>query len=274
MTKSSELDLSVNPEPSASGSSVSRGSRSAARKAEAARAGRKNPLAVLFTMLAVGGMFAVIGLPAYAVNPVDSATTTDVSSLPAQSVVAASVGADTVVSARDGFTATTPEELAAEKLAAETLAAQQASAAALVSSYVYNDPGVRAAGDDYPFNGMGTGLSALRYYMGECTDFVAWRLNRDAGSTGAPWKWDWSNLTPGGGSANQWISAWNSHGWPVSGTPVAGAVAVTEYMHVAYVKEVRGDGTVLIEEYNFGNYHQYGQRVISAGSATYLYPPG
>ncbi len=225
-------------------------------------------------MLAVGGMFAVVGLPAYAYNPASADKTTDVSSLPSQTVVSAAVGADAVVSARDGFSATTPEELAAEKLAAEQAAAAQAASAAWVSSYVYNDPGPRAAGDDYPFSGMGTGLSQLNYYMGECTDFVAWRLNRDAGSTGSPWKWTWSNLTPGGGSANQWTSAWNAHGWPVSGTPVAGAVAVTEYMHVAYVKEVLGDGTVLIEEYNFGNYHQYGQRIISAGSATYLYPPG
>ena len=81
-------------------------------------------------------------------------------------------------------------------------------------------------------------------------------------------------MTPGGGSANQWTDAWYAHGWPVSGTPIAGAVAVTGYMHVAYVKEVYGDGTVLVEEYNYGNYHSYGTRVISAGSATYLYPPG
>lgn len=221
-------------------------------------------------MLAVGGMFVVIGLPAYAVNPANASKSPATSSLPAQSLVASASAADVVSSARDAFTATTPEELAAQKLAVE----QAAAAAALVTSYVYTDPGPRQAGDDYPFSGMGSGLSPLRYYMGECTDFVAWRLNRDAGSTGAPFRWDWSNLTPGGGSANSWISAWNGHGWPVSSVPVAGAVAVTEYMHVAYVKEVRGDGSVLIEEYNYGNYHQYGQRVISAGSATYLYPPG
>lgn len=225
-------------------------------------------------MLAVGGMFGVMGLPAYAVNPADAAKTTAVSSLPAQSVVASATKAGAVASARDGFTATTPEELAAQKLAAEQAASAAAFAAARLTSYVYTDPGPRQAGDDYPFSGMGTGLSPLRYYMGECTDFVAWRLNRDAGSTGAPFRWDWSNLTPGGGNASSWTSAWYNHGWPVSSVPVAGAVAVTEYMHVAYVKEVRGDGSVLIEEYNYGNYHQYGQRIISAGSATYLYPPG
>ena len=228
-------------------------------------------------MLAVGGMFGVMGLPAYAMNPTDAATSADASSLPAQSVVS-SASTAAAPSARDGFTATTPEELEAQKLATEraatAAASAAASAAARITSYVYSDPGPRQAGDDYPFAGMGTGLSVLGYYMGECTDFVAWRLNRDAGSTGAPFAWAWGNLTPGGGNASSWTSAWNNHGWPVSGVPVAGAVAVTEYMHVAYVKEVLGDGSVLIEEYNYGNYHQYGSRVIPAGSATYLYPPG
>lgn len=224
---------------------------------------RKNPASVLLTMAAVGGMFACVALPAYAMNPVETTATGPLAStIGAQSVA---VSADAVASSatRDAFTATTPEELAAANLEA-------ARAASLASSYVYRDPGPRQAGDDYPWAGM-EGLSPLRYYAGECVDFVAWRLNRDAGYTG-PFKWDWSNLASG--SADSWTDAWYSHGWPVSGTPIAGAVAVTGYQHVAYVKEVYGDGTVLLEEYNYGNYHSYGQRVISAGSATYLYPPG
>jgi len=214
-------------------------------------------------MAAVGGMFAVVALPAYAVNPVET-TGAVVSSIGAQSV-SVSANADAVAAVRDAFTATTPEELAAAKAAA----AEAAEAAEIAASYVYRDPGPRQAGDDYPWPGM-EGLSPLRYYYGECVDFVAWRLNRDQGFTG-PFKWDWGNLASG--SASAWESAWYSHGWPVSGTPVAGAVAVTGYMHVAYVKEVLADGSVLLEEYNYGNYHAYGQRIISAGSATYLYPP-
>ena len=214
-------------------------------------------------MAAVGGMFAVVALPAYAVNPVENSGAV-VSSIGAQSV-SVSAKADSVAAVRDAFTATTPEELAAAKAAA----AEAASSAQIASSYVYRDPGPRQAGDDYPWSGM-EGLSPLRYYYGECVDFVAWRLNRDQGYTG-PFRWDWGNLASG--SASAWESAWYSHGWPVSGTPVAGAVAVTGYMHVAYVKEVLADGSVLLEEYNYGNYHAYGQRIISAGSATYLYPP-
>ncbi len=229
------------------------------------KAARKNPASVLLTMAAVGGMFACVALPAYAVNPIETSTDGPLaSSIGAQSV-AVSADATLASAARDAFTATTPEELAAAKAA-------ELQAAALAASYVYRDPGPRDANDDYPWAGQ-EGLSPLGYYYGECVDFVAWRLNRDAGYTG-PWAYTWGNMTPGGGSANQWTDAWYSHGWPVSGTPIAGAVAVTGYMHVAYVKQVNGDGTVLIEEYNYGNYHSYGTRVIDAGSATYLYPPG
>ncbi len=225
------------------------------------KAARKNPASVLVTMAAVGGLFACVALPAYAVNPVETTNTGPLASTIGAQSVAVSADATVAAASRDAFTATTPEELAAAN-----------AAATLASSYVYRDPGPRQAGDDYPWAGQ-EGLSPLRYYYGECVDFVAWRLNRDAGYTSAPFRWDWSTLTPGGGSASSWTDAWYAHGWPVSSTPIAGAVAVTGYNHVAYVKEVLGDGSVLLEEYNYGNYHSYSQRVISAGSATYLYPP-
>ncbi|MGL4339056.1 MAG: CHAP domain-containing protein [Rhodoglobus sp.] len=291
MTKSSETDSSVTPRSSGLMGRFSRtpsrrgrrrgvpkplvaapavdSSHSLSRPGEVGRSRteHKHPAAVLLTMVAVGGMFMVVGLPAYAVNPVDAVARDDVKKAAVQSFVADAAAMAPV--SRDIFTATTPEEIAAAKLAL-----QRAAAASLASRYVYRDPGPRQAGDDYPFVGMGEGLSPLRYYLGECVDFVAWRLNRDAGSVSAPFRWDWSSLTPGGGSAHSWRGAWASHGWPVSDVPVPGSVAVTGYNHVAYVKEVRGDGTVLIEEYNYSGYHQYGQRVIAADSATYLYPPG
>ena len=60
----------------------------------------------------------------------------------------------------------------------------------------------------------------------------------------------------------QWRYAWESKGWPVSSTPIPGSVAYFNGNHVAYVKEVLDGGThVLIEEYN----HipgAYGQRVL------------
>jgi surface antigen len=120
---------------------------------------------------------------------------------------------------------------------------------------------------------MGGGLSPLNYYYRECVDFVAWRLNRDQGSYAPPFKWVWSNLTPNGGNASQWLSAWQAHGWPVSDTPIPGSVAYFPGNHVGYVKAVLDGGYVLIEEYNQGSSHAYGQRVLPWSAATYLYPP-
>ena len=119
---------------------------------------------------------------------------------------------------------------------------------------------------------QGGGLSPLRYYYRECVDFVAWRLNRDAGSYSAPFKYDWGNLASG--SAYAWKSAWLSHGWTVSDTPVPGAVAwFPGANHVAYVSGILTDGSVAIEEYNGMVKHGYAQRIIQVTDATYLYPP-
>jgi surface antigen len=219
-------------------------------------------------MAAVGGMLAVVGLPAYAAMSENSTSANYLGTdADAQSM---NVAADAAVTGatRDSFTATTPEELAAKRAEAERAAARSTYAA----TYLAVTP--RDGADDYPWP-YSEGLSPLNYYAGECVDFVAWRLNRDAGSTSAPFKWVWSNLTPTGGSAGQWIYAWQAHGWPVSSDPVPGAVAVTGYDHVAYVKDVLGDGNVLIEEYNYAGYHQYGQRILPASSViAFLYPPG
>lgn len=230
---------------------------------------RKNPLKVLATLAVVTGMLGVVGLPAYAASTAEEAVTTaPVSEAKTQSI-AVSANLAAAVPARDAFGATTPEELAQQRAEAARLAS-----AALYASYASYSSGPRAAGDDYPWRGGG-GLSPLSYYVGECVDFVAWRLNRDAGYTSAPFRWTWSSLTPGGGSAVSWRSAWEAQGWPVSSTPVVGAVALTQYDHVAYVREVLGNGSVVIEEYNYGNYHAYGQRTIAASSVlAFLYPPG
>jgi surface antigen len=143
----------------------------------------------------------------------------------------------------------------------------------------YASSGAQEAGDDYPWfyeasDDEGGGLSPLGYYYRECVDFVAWRLNRDAGSVSAPYRWTWSNMTPSGGNASEWAYAWESHGWPTGIEPVAGSVAWFAGNHVAYVKAVLEDGQVLIEEYNHGMSHKYGQRIIPATSvALFLYAP-
>jgi peptidoglycan DL-endopeptidase CwlO len=80
-------------------------------------------------------------------------------------------------------------------------------------------------------------------------------------------------MTPGRGSAGGWASAWNSHGWQTSNVPIPGAIAWTS-SHVAYVKSVNGDGTVNLEEYNWGGSASYHTRTVPFGAVSlYLYPP-
>jgi surface antigen len=251
---------------------------------------RQNPLTIAVALAAIPGIFLTTALPAYAFSPSTEPGTVASASqaltkAAAQTLPVAS-GAATLTVAREGFTATTPEELDARNRAAEEAAAaqraaeaQRAASAASVSSSAYAVRGARAEGDDYPWpyqltDDQGGGLSPLSYYYRECVDFVAWRLNRDAGSTGAPWRWTWGNLTPGGGDASSWKSAWQAHGWTTSATPVVGAVAWFTYNHVAYVQSVPGDGTVVLEEYNWSGSHAYHTRVVPIGQVDrFLYPP-
>ena len=112
-------------------------------------------------------------------------------------------------------------------------------------------------------------LSPLGYVYRNCTDFVAWRLNRDAGITTAPWKYTWANLTPLGGNAIDWKTSWIANGWTTSHIPIPGAVAYWGKSggsegHVAYVQAVNLNNTVTLEEYNWGGTNKYDTRTIDA----------
>jgi len=233
---------------------------------------RRNPMRVMASLAVIGGLVAVAGLPAYGQGSVlsdegsvvASAAVADASTVSAQSIT---VSADLAlpVLERDQFEATSPEDL-------ELIRQQSAIASA---NELYAASGARELGDDYPWATAGYDLSALNYYYRECTDFVAWRLNRDVGSFSAPFRWAWADLTPNGGNASQWKAAWDDHGWTVSATPVVGSVAWFGWdNHVAYVKAVNADGTVLLEEYNYVN-RVYSQRILApADVEAFLYPPG
>jgi surface antigen len=217
-------------------------------------------------MVAVGGLFAVLALPAYADN--DVATLHAAAAVQTQKVAVANDAASTIkTTARDTYTATSAADL--KSLYAAAMREQNIAA--------YLQSGAKAKGDDYPWfaelsRNQGGGLSPLGYYYRECVDFVAWRLNRDAGTTSAPFRWTWSKLTPNGGDGHQWKAAWLSHGWPTGSTPVPGAVAWFGNNHVGYVNGILDNGQVLIEEYNYVP-HAYGTRVINASDAYYLYAP-
>ncbi len=235
---------------------------------------RNGPARVFATVLVVPAIVGTVALPAYAIMPGGGFEASGIFSLSvaeAQNVDVSALASGAPVSS-DAFAVTTKAEIdaAAEEAERATYGAQ------LNRSGAYYTPAQQAEGDDYPWwnetpDDFGGGLSPLRYYYRECVDFVAWRLNRDAGVTSAPWKWDWGNLASG--SAYSWADEWVRHGWATSSEPIVGSVAWFPYNHVAYVQSVNGDGTVTIEEYNQNSDHSYHVRVIPNGSAIYLYPP-
>jgi hypothetical protein len=240
------------------------------------RASRK-PLAKLLTLVAIPAIFLTTALPSYAFAPDGAVTAISAQrSGTAQSVSVAAAAAEVSISA-DGFSATSQAEIdAIEAQLKADLAAEEAARSAAAGFAVY---GIRAEGDDYPWptaqtDDQGGGLSPLGYYYRECVDFVAWRLNRDAGATDSPWKWTWGKLTPGGGNGSAWASGWAAKGWPTGTTPVVGAVASFSYNHVAYVQSVPGDGTVVLEEYNWMGSHAYHTRTVPISDVKlFLYPP-
>lgn len=129
--------------------------------------------------------------------------------------------------------------------------------------------------DDYPWpDADEDAYSPLRYSYRDCTDFVAWRINRDDGCTHAPWKWNWGNLryqgVGGNGDAIGWRHDWQVQGRGIDLAPAAGRIAwfgssAGQFGHVAYVQSVNG-GMIKVEEYNWGGTQNYGIRTISAST--------
>lgn len=221
----------------------------------------RSKLSAVGTMAAVAALIGVFAIPAYGIDSASADASAASDAAPAVAAQDFDVTVSVVAAAqgRDSYSGTSYQEYLEQQAALVRL------------SYGLPEP---VEGDDYPFR-AGSGLSELRYYTGQCTDFVAWRLNRDAGVTSAPWLYTWSVMTPWGGDADDWLGAWYQHGWPVSTTPVAGSVAWFGNNHVGYVKEVYADGSFLVEDYNRVAYESYGRTVFSAGSIPYfLYPPG
>lgn len=246
-------------------------SESTPREASASQQRRKlrERLTAAGVMVLVGGLFAALALPAYA----DSGSG-GVALVAARSHGSQALGVDGSLdkagTGRDDYSATSAEDLAALYASA----VRQKNLTAFLAS------GSASQGNDYPWpselsRNQGGGLSPLNYYYRECVDFVAWRLSRDAGSSpGGPYRWTWSQLTPNGGNASQWLSAWQDHGWPTGSTPKVGSVAwFPGGNHVAYVSGILSSGMIVIDEYNWGGTHEYDQRVIDPSTVTFLYAP-
>ncbi|OOB92152.1 CHAP domain-containing protein [Rathayibacter sp. VKM Ac-2630] len=226
------------------------------------------------TFSIVGGLVATTAIPAYGTR----GTTATASGGAGTAANRAGVQNLTVSSETAGQTAVR-DAFAAPTQAQLDEASRQAAVLSGSNGGRFTTVQTRAVGDDYPWpyetiDDDGGGLSPLGYYYRECVDFVAWRLNRDAGATAAPWTYTWGNITPMGGSAWEWPDNWAAKGWATSSVPIAGCVAWWTYNHVSYVQKVNDDGTVLLEEYNYGGKHSYVTRTYpTAQVPLFLYPP-
>lgn len=138
------------------------------------------------------------------------------------------------------------------------------------------------AADDYPWpNGDPNVISPLGYAYVNCTDFVAWRMNRDVGVVSKPWTWTWGTMRITNGDAVGWRPDWQTHGWGVDIAPVAGCIAwhgleYGDYGHVEYVRTVNKDGTVDCEGYNLRQYGEgkYYHRILATSDvASFLSAP-
>lgn len=149
-----------------------------------------------------------------------------------------------------------------------------------VSAPTGASPGsVAAPVDDYPWpNAPVLDLSPLRYSYRDCTDFAAWRINRDLGTTSAPWMYTWGQLRLTNGNAIGWRPDWLTHGWGVSTTASPGTIGwygtkAGSQGHVCYIQAVAGDGTVTIEEYNWLPFSQaYNTNLRTQHPTDALYP--
>lgn len=142
--------------------------------------------------------------------------------------------------------------------------------------------GASGKGDDYPFKDAQIYTpDPWGLYFRECTSFAAWRVNVQMGyKEGDPYPFTVGTQGIGlFGDGGRWGETLGSK-YPVDMTPKAGAVAwwgpwynsgttITQnYGHVGIVGAVNPDGTVVIEEYNWGSNHMYNSRTIPASDVT------
>ncbi|ONI83009.1 hypothetical protein ALI144C_18370 [Actinosynnema sp. ALI-1.44] len=146
--------------------------------------------------------------------------------------------------------------------------------------------GARPTTDDYPYRGQADTVDRWRMYAGQCTSWVAWRMEQLAGyfhNNG------WRNGIQGyWGNAHLWNDNAVRLGYRVDRTPEVGAIAhweasaggASDLGHVAYITAVNStaaDGTtVTVQEYNWSVDRGFGTREVplAAISTVIHYAPG
>ena len=104
-------------------------------------------------------------------------------------------------------------------------------------------------------------IDAWRFYEGQCTSWVAYRLNQ---LNDVPF-YDFYE-GPQWGDASNWGPTAESLGIPVNGTPTVGSVAWYADGHVSYVEQVVSSSQVVISEMNYDTDNGFQVRTITPAS--------
>ena len=116
-----------------------------------------------------------------------------------------------------------------------------------------------ARGDDYPARFKNGSIDDWRFYVNECTSFVAYRLSSV----------NHYEIAPAYGNGGEWGYHARRDGIRVDNKPALGSVAWydNQYKHVAWVSNVLGDN-VEIEEYNWFGDHRYHRQIVHKSTIT------
>jgi surface antigen len=141
-----------------------------------------------------------------------------------------------------------------------------------------------AAGDDYPYRGdQIQRADRWGFTTRQCVSFAAWRLAQhghtisNAGNAwGSAYHWDNTakargiriTTAPKVGAIAQWNAGESSRWYPASGG--TGTITAGSYGHVAYVRAVYSDGSVLVEQYNISGNRSYSQMHLRAPRYLYI----
>lgn len=126
------------------------------------------------------------------------------------------------------------------------------------SSYGYPYPGAPDC-PEFGSSSRGCVLDKWGFYQGQCTSWVAYRLNQ---RSALPFKNDYKGQHFG--SAERWGAAARRAGITVNGKPAVGAVAWYSDGHVAYVEQI--SPAVVISEMNFDYHNGFRTTTIKPGS--------
>ena len=142
-----------------------------------------------------------------------------------------------------------------------------------------------ASGDDYPWRTSTTNsLDSWGFTQRQCVSFVAWReaqagraMNNAQQQWGSALHWDEAaarlgvaiGTRPVVGAIAQWNAYERSPLWANGSSTPNGWIQAGSYGHVAIVKQVNSDGSVIVEQYNLSGTRTYSLTRVKA--PRYLY---